>query len=193
MRAAMNHIFARIAPALSLLALPVTALAAPAPAAAPAAIIKLPLQPVVGADMRACSARTASGLGYSVLRDATGPKPGKTDFVLIGYIGYLASNGAVFDQNQGTPLSIDAVIPGFSEGLQLMPRGSIYRLCVPAALGYGAKGAGDAIPANADLVFQIELIDSKTAAEVAALRQAQEAGAPQPAAPQPATPQPATH
>jgi FKBP-type peptidyl-prolyl cis-trans isomerase FkpA len=193
MRAAMNHIFARIAPALSLLALPVTALAVPAPAAAPAAIIKLPLQPVVGADMRACSARTASGLGYSVLRDATGPKPGKTDFVLIGYIGYLASNGAVFDQNQGTPLSIDAVIPGFSEGLQLMPRGSIYRLCVPAALGYGAKGAGDAIPANADLVFQIELIDSKTAAEVAALRQAQEAGAPQPAAPQPATPQPATH
>ncbi len=187
MRAAMNHTFARIALALTTLAAPIPALAAPAPAAlAPAAIIKLPLQPVVAPDLRACSARTASGLGYTVLRDATGPKPGKTDFVLIGYIGYLATTGAVFDQNQGTPLSIDSVIPGFSEGLQLMPRGSVYRLCVPAALGYGAKGAGDAIPANADLVFQIELIDSKTAAEVAAMRQAQEAGAPQPAPAQPA-------
>ncbi len=194
----MNHIVTRIAPALSLLAVPVAALAAPAPAAAPAAIIKLPLQPVVSADMRGCAAHTASGLGYSVLRDATGPKPGKTDFVLIGYIGYLAGTGAVFDQNPGTPLSVDAVIPGFAEGLQLMPRGSVYRLCVPAALGYGDKGAGDAIPAKSDLVFQIELIDSKTAAEVAAMRQAQEAGAAQPAATQPdatqpATPPPATH
>jgi FKBP-type peptidyl-prolyl cis-trans isomerase FkpA len=82
----------------------------------------------------------------------------------------------LFDQNQGTPLSLDNVIPGFAEGLQLMPRGSVYRLCVPATLGYGAAGAGEAIPANADLVFQIELVDFKTAAEVEAMRKAQEAG-----------------
>jgi FKBP-type peptidyl-prolyl cis-trans isomerase FkpA len=191
MRVRMKQTFARIAPVISLalLCAPVPALAAPAPAAAP--IIKLPLQPVVGADLRACSARTASGLGYTVLRDATGPHPAKTDFVLIGYIGYLASTGAVFDQNQGTPLSLDNVIPGFAEGLQLMPRGSVYRLCVPAALGYGATGAGDAIPANSDLVFQIELIDSKTAAEVAAMRKAQEA-AEAPAA-RPADAKPAGH
>lgn len=152
------------------------ALAAPAAApAAPAAIIKLPLQPIVPAAQRTCEAKTASGLGYSVLRPGTGAKPGKTDFVLISYIGYLATTGAVFDQNQTTPLQLDNVIPGFAEGLQLMPRGSVYRLCVPAALGYGANGAGEAIPANADLVFQIELVDFKTAQEVEDLRKAQEA------------------
>lgn len=175
--ARMITMLSRIAPALSLL------LCASAPAlaqTAPAAngIIKLPLQPQVGADMRGCASKTASGLGYSVLREGTGPKPGKTDFVLIGYIGYLASSGQVFDQNPRTPLGVDAVIPGFAEGLQLMPRGSVYRLCVPAALGYGANGAGEAIPANSDLVFQIELVDSKTAAEVEAMRKAQAAEQP---------------
>ena len=136
----------------------------------------------MGADLRACTAKTASGLGFAALREGTGPTPGKTDFVLVGYIGYLAATGQVFDQNQGAPMSLESVIPGFAEGVQLMPRGSIYRLCVPAALGYGATGAGDAIPANSDLVFQIELIDSKTAAEVDAMRKAQAASAPQPAA-----------
>jgi len=171
----------RIASVLSalLLCAPAPSLASSGSLAAPVApvagIIKLPLQPVVSADLRGCSARTASGLGYTVLRDGNGPKPGKSDFVLISYIGYLTTTGQVFDQNQGTPLSLDSVIPGFTEGLQLMPRGSVWRLCVPAALGYGAAGAGEAIPANSDLVFQIELIDSKTAAEVEAMRKTQEA------------------
>jgi FKBP-type peptidyl-prolyl cis-trans isomerase FkpA len=165
----MNTMIARIAPALLAVLLYAPAPTLAQPAASPT-IIKLPLQPQVGADLRVCSAKTPSGLGYAVLREGTGPKPGKTDFVLISYIGYLAANGQVFDQNQGTPLSLDNVIPGFAEGLQLMPRGSVWRLCVPAALGYGAAGAGDAVPANSDLVFQIELIDSKTAAEVDAMR-----------------------
>jgi FKBP-type peptidyl-prolyl cis-trans isomerase FkpA len=187
----MIKTLSRIAPALAA----TLALTAPALAAAPAApaagpgIIKLPLQPVVPADVRTCATKTASGLGYTVLRDANGPKPGKTDFVLISYIGYLAAGGQVFDQNQGTPLSLDNVLPGFAEGLQLMPRGALWRLCIPAAQGYGAQGAGDAIPANADLVFQIELIDSKTSAEVEAMRKTQEAGENAPAA----TPAPAKH
>lgn len=189
----MNQFFLRIAPALSALILCAPAhsqaapgIAAPAAVAAPG-IIKLPLQPMVSGGLRACSAKTASGLGYTALRDGTGPKPGKTDFVLISYIGYLASTGQVFDQNQQTPLSLDNVIPGFTEGLQLMPRGSVWRLCVPAALGYGAAGAGEAIPANSDLVFQIELVDSKSAAEVEALRKTQQGAAPAgPAAPAPA-------
>lgn len=192
----MNKLFLRIAPALSsvtlaalMLCAPAAVWAAPVPAAAPA-IIKLPLQPIVGADLRLCSAKTPSGLGYTALREGTGPKPGKTDFVLISYIGYLASTGQVFDQNQQTPLSLDNVIPGFTEGLQLMPRGSVWRLCVPAALGYGASGAGDAIPANSDLVFQIELVDSKSAAEVDAMRKAQQAAAPAGTTPAPA---PASH
>jgi FKBP-type peptidyl-prolyl cis-trans isomerase FkpA len=61
-----------------------------------------------------------------------------------------------------------------------MTKGSIWRFCVPAALGYGAKGAGDAIPANADLVFQAELVDFKTAAEIEKMRAA--AAATQPGA-----------
>jgi FKBP-type peptidyl-prolyl cis-trans isomerase FkpA len=192
----MNQPFSRIAPVLSrsvlaalILCAPVAAIAAPAPAApANPAIIKLPLQPVVPADMRACALKTASGLGYTALRTGTGPKPAQTDFVLISYIGYLATTGQVFDQNQQTPLSLANVIPGFTEGLQLMPRGSVWRLCVPAALGYGAAGAGEAIPANSDLVFQIELVDSKSAAEVEAMRSAQQGAAAQaPAAPAPAT------
>jgi FKBP-type peptidyl-prolyl cis-trans isomerase FkpA len=74
---------------------------------------------------------------------------------------------------------VGGVIPGFSEGLQLLPQGAIYRLCVPSAQGYGAQGAGD-IPANADLVFQVELVDHKSAAEVEAMRKAAQAqqGAP---------------
>ena len=50
------------------------------------------------------------------------------------------------------------MIPGFGEGLQAMGKGGVMRLCVPAALGYGAKATGP-IPANADLVFQVELVD----------------------------------
>jgi FKBP-type peptidyl-prolyl cis-trans isomerase FkpA len=186
MRGRMTQIVSRIAPVLAPVLIALLACAptpSPAQSAPAAGIIKLPLQPQVGPELRSCSAKTASGLGYAVLRQATGPKPGKSDFVLIGYIGYLATTGQVFDQNQGTPLSLDSVIPGFAEGLQLMPRGSVYRLCVPAALGYGATGAGDAVPANSDLVFQIELIDSKTAAEVDAMRKAQP---PAEAAPPPA-------
>lgn len=180
----MNTTPARLAAALALSTL---AFAPVAMAQQSDPIIKLPLQPVVPAAQRACTTKTASGLGYSVLKPATGPKPGKTDFVLINYIGYLAASGAVFDQNQTTPLEVGNLIPGFTEALQLVPRGGIYRFCIPSALGYGAKGAGEAIPANSDLVFQVELVDSKTAAEVEELRKqqaAQEAaGAGQPAAP----------
>lgn len=159
----------------------VTLLAA-APAATPAgsAIIPLPLQPVVPAAQRSCQARTASGLGYSELRVATGPKAGPTDYVLVNYIGYLATSGQVFDQGMTTPMTIEGVIPGFSEGLKMIPRGGIWRFCIPAALGYGKAGSGP-IPADADLVFQVELVDSRTAAEVEAMRREAGAGAPAPA------------
>ncbi len=164
--------------ALSPVALVIAGLAGPAASASTAGgappapgIIPLPLQPVVPAAQRTCTARTASGLGYSELRAATGPKAGATDYVLIDYIGYLAADGAVFDQNTRTPMKVDGVIPGFSEGLQLMPRGAVWRFCIPAALGYGKAGAGP-IPADANLVFQVELLDSRTAAEVEAMQRA---------------------
>lgn len=134
----------------------------PASPATSTAIIPLPLQPVVPAAQRSCSTRTASGLGYTMLRPAAGAKPGASDLVLVNYIGYLAATGVVFDQGMRAALSVDGVIPGFSEGLRLMSSTSIARFCIPAALGYGARATGP-IPANADLVFQVELIDHKAA------------------------------
>ncbi len=155
----------------------------PAPPAASTEILALPLTPIIGAGMRLCTSKTASGLGTMLLKPATGAKPGKTDVVLVNYIGYLATTGAVFDQSVQAAFPVNGVIPGFSEGLQMMPKGSTWRFCVPAALGYGAQVSGP-IPANSDLVFQVELVDFKTAAEVEALRAAQGTPAAAPAAPQ---------
>lgn len=189
----MNRTTLAARPALLLCAMTALACTAPALAAAPApatsAIIPLPLNPVVGADKRVCAAKTATGLGYTMLKPGEGAKPGDADIALISYIGYLGATGAVFDQGQTTPLPVGGVIAGFAEGMKMLPRGAIARLCIPAAMGYGAKATGP-IPANSDLVFQIEMVDFKTQAEVQALRQqaeaAQTAGnAPQIPAPKP--------
>lgn len=139
-------------------------------------IIPLPLNPTLPAGQRLCSAKTASGLGYSILRSATGNKPAETDVVLVNYIGYLASTGAVFDQGMQVAFPVNGVIPGFSAGLQMLSKLGIARFCIPASMGYGTPGAGP-IPADADLVFQVELIDFKTAAEVEAMRKAEAIGA----------------
>ena len=119
-------------------------------------IIPVPLKQIIPADQRTCAAKTASGLGYQELRAATGARPSAADQVTVNYIGYLAADGAVFDQGESARFPVGGVIPGFAEGLQLMPKGSIYRFCIPSALGYCAGGAGP-IPPNADLVFQVEL------------------------------------
>jgi FKBP-type peptidyl-prolyl cis-trans isomerase FkpA len=164
--------FGRIALSLSLIAaaLPACAQAPAGQTATPTAeILPVPLNPVVPAAQRQCTATTASGLGTRVLKEATGAKPGTGDYVLVNYIGYLAASGTVFDQNVTQAFATGAVIKGFSEGLLLMTKGSVWRFCIPAALGYGAQGTGP-IPANSDLVFQVELVDFKTAAEVNAMR-----------------------
>lgn len=144
---------------------------APTPAASSNAIIALPLNPIVPAAQRTCAARTPAGLGYTMLRAASGTKPLPSDVVLVNYIGYLAATGAVFDQGMRSPLPVNGVIPGFSQGLQMMARSGIARLCIPAAMGYGAQASGP-IPANSDLVFQVELVDYKTAAEVESMNKA---------------------
>jgi FKBP-type peptidyl-prolyl cis-trans isomerase FkpA len=136
--------------------------------AATTAIIPVPLNPVIPAEQRTCAARTASGLGYTELRAGAGAKPVTGDVALVRYIGYLAASGETFDQNAAAPLPVDGVIAGFAEGLKLVPTGAIFRLCVPAAQGYGAAAAGS-IPANSDLVFQVEVLDKRTAAEVRAM------------------------
>lgn len=162
--------------ALPLLLAPLYASAAapaPKPAAADGGIIPLPLEPIVPAAQRACASRTASGLGYTILRAATEAKPAATDTVLVNYIGYLASTGTVFDQGTQAALPVGQAIPGFSEGLQLLAKTGVVRLCVPAALAYGDQASGP-IPANSDLVFQVELLDFKTAAEIEEMRKSQQ-------------------
>lgn len=142
-------------------------------------IIPLPLNPTVPPALRDCAQRTASGLGYSVLKPSQGVKPTDNDYVLINYIGYLAASGGTFDQAMQTPMPVGGVIPGFAEGIKLMPKGSIYRICVPAALGYGAQEQGT-IPANSNLVFQVELLDMRSVAEIEAMQKAQLQAAPAP-------------
>lgn len=109
-----------------------------------------------------------------MLRAGSGARPGAGDIVLVNYIGYLAATGAVFDQGMRSPFPVGSVIPGFSQGLQTMARSGVARICIPAALGYGARESGP-IPANSGLVFQVELLDFKTAAEVESLNPAQAA------------------
>ena len=174
----------RFAPilAMPLLCAPLPAVAAEATSPAVAAtteIIPLPLNPVLPAGQRLCTAKTASGLGYMMLRPATGTKPAESDFALVNYIGYLAATGAVFDQGTQAAFPVAGVIAGFSQGLQMLAKTGVARFCIPAAMGYGAQESGP-IPANSDLVFQVELLDYKTAAEIEAMRKASGAGAPAP-------------
>ena len=121
-------------------------------------LIPLPLKQIIPAGQRVCNAKTTSGLGTLQLRAGAAARPAASNGVKVNYIGYLAATGEVFDQGMGVEFPVQGVIPGFSEGLQTMGKGGVSRLCIPAALGYGAKATGP-IPANADLVFQVELLD----------------------------------
>lgn len=144
---------------------------------ASAGIIPLPLNPIVPAAQRLCTARTPSGLGYMMLRPAGSAKPDASDVTLVNYVGYLAATGAVFDQGMRSALPINGVIPGFAEGLRMMSKTGVARFCIPAAMGYGAQGSGP-IPANADLVFQVELVDFKTSADADSMDRPQAADQP---------------
>ena len=81
------------------------------------------------------------------------------DVVRVTYEGRL-TDGTMFDSSaEPVAMTVGELIPGFNEGLLLMSRGGRYRLHIPAAIGYGAEGAGGVIPPNADLVFDVALID----------------------------------
>lgn len=102
-----------------------------------------------------------SGLQYFVLKAGEGAKPGPTTMVTVHYEGSLI-NGKVFDSSykRGQPATfgVHQVISGWTEALQLMPVGSKWRLFIPPALGYGARGAGGSIPPHATLIFDVELL-----------------------------------
>jgi len=102
-----------------------------------------------------------SGLQYEVLTMGDGPKPTDTSVVYVFYEGTL-TDGTIFDSSYDTgdtiSFPLNGVIPGWTEGLQLMPVGSTFKFYIPADLGYGARPTGP-IPANSTLIFKVELLD----------------------------------
>ena len=106
--------------------------------------------------------KTASGLKYQVLKKGTGTvSPKATDTVKVHYNGTLL-NGTVFDSSveRGEPISfpLNRVIPGWTEGLQLMKVGDKFKFEIPADLAYGANSPSPKIPPNSTLVFEVELL-----------------------------------
>ncbi|MCI6617326.1 MAG: FKBP-type peptidyl-prolyl cis-trans isomerase [Prevotella sp.] len=103
-----------------------------------------------------------SGLQYQVLKEGNGKSPKATDKVKCHYEGMLV-DGTVFDSSllRGEPATfpLNQVIAGWTEGLQLMQEGAKYRFFIPYHLGYGERGAGNAIPPYAALIFDVELIE----------------------------------
>src|SRR5687768_10240555 len=108
---------------------------------------------------------TESGLKYKVLKKGDGTvSPKATDTVTVHYHGTLL-NGKVFDSSvqRGQPLSfgLDQVIPGWTEGLQLMKVGDKFKFEIPAPLAYGENSPSPMIPPNSTLVFEVELLEIK--------------------------------
>lgn len=103
-----------------------------------------------------------SGLQYEIIKAGTGVKPKAEDQVKCNYEG-TTIDGKVFDSSikRGEPATfpVGRVIPGWTEALQLMPVGSKWKLYIPAALGYGEKGAGQDIKPNSALIFEVELLE----------------------------------
>ncbi|MDR1373772.1 MAG: FKBP-type peptidyl-prolyl cis-trans isomerase [Treponema sp.] len=104
---------------------------------------------------------TPSGLQYEIISEGTGSAPVSSDRVLVNYEGALI-DGTVFDSSYagGEPVEfgLSDVIPGWTEGLQLMKEGGSYRLFIPSFLAYGEQGAGGFIPPYSTLIFKVEFI-----------------------------------
>lgn len=104
---------------------------------------------------------TASGLQYMVEKEGTGAQPTAEDEVTVHYTGRLL-DGTVFDSSvsRGEPATfpLNRVIPGWTEGVQLMKEGAKYIFFIPSDLAYGAQGVPNAIPPHSVLIFEVELI-----------------------------------
>lgn len=133
-------------------------------------------------------AAAPEGVEVETLVEGTGSSPSADDIVFVRYTGTIAGTDQVFDQSQelplpvpgifpeGVPLPLENMIPGFREGLLQMEKGGRYRLEIPSDLAYGAEPQpGSPIPPDADLVFDVELVDFMSEAEfqqrLATLRQ----------------------
>lgn len=140
------------------------------------------------ADTKATATETASGVRFKVLQTGTGIKPADGTNVFIHYAGYL-EDGSLFDssyeninkefgkfdenrgkQNGYQPFPFpygkkDGLIPGFLEGLSLMNLGDKAYIYIPSKLGYGERGAGNVIPPNANIIFEIEMLETAPASK----------------------------
>jgi FKBP-type peptidyl-prolyl cis-trans isomerase len=104
---------------------------------------------------------TESGLQYMVIQEGTGPKPTASDRVQVHYRGTLIDGtqfDSSYDRGQPATFPLSSVIPGWTEGVQLMSVGSKYKFFLPSDLGYGPNGSGPVIGPNATLIFEVELL-----------------------------------
>ena len=108
---------------------------------------------------------TKSGLVFESVKDGTGASPKASDTVKVHYKGTFPDSGKEFDSSykRGEPIEfpLTGVIPCWTEGVQLMKVGGKAKLTCPAAIAYGARGAGGVIPPNATLNFEVELLGIK--------------------------------
>ena len=128
-----------------------------------------PLKPgPIDADAPEEFTATDSGLKYRILRKGDGDQPSALDTVTVHYRGWLPdandpAAGTEFDSSYGrgepATFPLNGVIPGWTEGLQLVSEGGMIELDIPSKLGYGQSGFAGAIPPNADLRFQVELLN----------------------------------
>ena len=118
----------------------------------------------IDADAPKAFTTTASGLRYRVLRKGKGANPKATSNAQVNYHGWL-ENGKVFDSSydrgEAIEFPLNGVIPGWTEGMQLVGEGGMIELVIPSNLGYGRRGAPPVIPPDATLNFLVELIDVK--------------------------------
>jgi len=104
---------------------------------------------------------TNTGLQYKVVRPGTGKSPSATDQVEVHYKGTLIDGtqfDSSYDRGQPAQFPLNRVIPGWTEGLQLMKEGAKYEFVIPSNLGYGTMGSGSTIPPGATLIFEVELL-----------------------------------
>ena len=108
---------------------------------------------------------TNSGLQYQVIRQGTGPMPKPTDRVRVHYVGTLLDGtkfDSSYDRGQPAEFALNQVIPGWSEGVALMPLNSKYKFWIPSNIGYGPSGQPPIGP-NSTLVFEVELLGIEAA------------------------------
>lgn len=158
-----------------------------------AEITRVPLQPVAKGSVTKIwigaivAIALAIGVAYAAryhgvvvetLSAGDGPSPTVDDVVLVNYVGRL-KDGKEFDRANSAPLPLKNMIPGFAKGLERMQKGGSYRLSIPSDLGYGAEDRRDesgkvVIPANSDLVFDIDLLGYMSADQYRAMMQMQQ-------------------